>query len=427
MSHINNTEMILSQLAEHSIGSEIIKLAGEVNARIAQGEHIYNLTIGDFNPKVFPIPDELKNYIIECYEQGETNYPAGDGMFVLRDAVSVWIKEQQGLSYAHNEILIAGGARPLIYTLYQTLVDPQEKVLFPVPSWNNNHYTYLTHAQQCFVETTPHNKFMPKVNDIQPHLAEVALLALCSPLNPTGTTFSKDDLEQICDAVLEENKRRLAIGKKPLYVMYDQIYSALTYGDIVHHDPVSLCPEMRPFTIFIDGISKSFSATGVRVGWVFGPAKVIDKMKSILSHIGAWAAKAEQIATAKFLSDSKATSTFLLITKKNIAQRLEEFHDGFQQLRAEGFPVDSIAPEAAIYLTIQLALHGKQTPDGAILSTTPDITSFILREAKIAVVPFSAFGASETSDWYRLSVGTCTQEEVKDIIASLRHALSGLK
>ena len=92
MSHINNTEMILSQLAEHSIGSEIIKLAGEVNARIAQGEHIYNLTIGDFNPKVFPIPDELKNYIIECYEQGETNYPAGDGMFVLRDAVSVWIK-----------------------------------------------------------------------------------------------------------------------------------------------------------------------------------------------------------------------------------------------------------------------------------------------------------------------------------------------
>lgn len=419
-------ELLVSELAEHIIGSEIIKLAAEVNARIAKGEHIYNLTIGDFNPKIFPIPAELKNQIIAAYEKGETNYPAGDGMLSLRDAVGAWITNHQALQYAHNEILIAGGARPLIYAVYQTLVNANETVVFPVPSWNNNHYTYLTHAKPCAVETTPQNKFMPTADELRPHLADAALLALCSPLNPTGTTFKKHDLEQICDAVLEENERRLATGAKPLYVMYDQIYSALTYGDVVHYDPVSLRPAMRPYTVFVDGISKSLSATGVRVGWAFGPKKIIDKMKNILSHIGAWAPKAEQVATGVYLKEKESYTAFLTETKQKIEDRLHGFHKGFQQLRAEGFAVDSIDPEAAIYLTIQLALHGKTTQSGTVLATTQDVTQYVLAEAGIAVVPFSAFGASDTSSWYRLSVGTCTMEDIQDITNALRTALQKL-
>lgn len=420
------SELPVSNLAENIIGSEIIKLAGEVNARIARGEHIYNLTIGDFNPKVFPIPTALKQEIIAAYERGETNYPPGDGMASLRESVSRLLQQRQGLHYATDEILIAGGARPLIYAIYQTLVDANETVLFPVPSWNNNHYTYLTHAQQCWVETTPENKFMPTADELAPHIGNAAVLALCSPLNPTGTVFRKEALEEICDMIVQENASRALSGRKPLYLLYDQIYWALTYGDVEHYDPVSLRPAMRDFTVFVDGISKSLAATGVRVGWAMGPKKIIDKMKSILSHIGAWAPKAEQAATAIYLSDLPRYDDFLAQQKRELEIRLQGFHQGFQQLKSEGFRVDSIAPEAAIYLTVQLAFHGMRTEDGNTLHTTKDVTRYVLDEAKIALVPFSSFGASEDSSWYRLSVGTCKVSDVELIIASLRAALAKL-
>ncbi|MEI6020666.1 MAG: aminotransferase class I/II-fold pyridoxal phosphate-dependent enzyme, partial [Bacteroidota bacterium] len=132
--------MKVSQLAENIIGSEIIKLAAEINEKIKQGEAIFNYTIGDFDPHEFPIPNELKQYIIEEYSNNQTNYPPGDGVLILREAVSKLLKEQCELSYANDEILIAGGARPIIYAIFRTLVDPNENVIFATPSWNNNHY-----------------------------------------------------------------------------------------------------------------------------------------------------------------------------------------------------------------------------------------------------------------------------------------------
>lgn len=422
-------EQQVARMAESLIGSEIIKLAGEVNEKIRNGEKIYNLTIGDFNPKIFPIPSTLKQLIIEAYQNDETNYPVADGMPDLRKAVSNLIRERQGLSYAENEILIAGGARPVIYAIYRTILDPSEKVLFPVPSWNNNHYTHLAsgdYSNQIFVETKPENNFMPTYEELRPHIGEAALLALCSPLNPTGTTFSKAALESICDLVIEENKKRSVAGRKPLYLLYDQIYWALTFGETKHYDPVSLRPELRDVTIFVDGISKSLAATGVRVGWAMGPKDIIEKMKSILSHVGAWAPKAEQVATAKFLSDLQSYDAFLSDIKTKIHDRLVAFHNGFQSLKGKGFGVDSIAPQAAIYLTVQFALHGKKTADGTVLRETKDVTRYILDEAKVAIVPFYAFGSSPDSSWYRLSVGTCKLEEVDSIIAGLASALQKL-
>ena len=412
-------------MAENLIGSEIIKLAGEIKELIAKGERIYNFTIGDFDPKVFPIPAELKEEIIQAYINDETNYPAADGMAELRKEVAKLIKNGQGLTYAENEILIAGGARPIIYAIYQALVDPTDVVLFPVPSWNNNHYTHLSHAQQAFVETLPENNFMPTVEELAPHIQKATLLALCSPLNPTGTVFSKEQLESICDMVIAENQRRSA-DEKPLYVMYDQIYWTLTYGETVHFDPVSLRPELRPYTIFVDGISKSMAATGVRVGWAFGPKKIIDKMKSILGHVGAWSPKAEQMASARFLQNETAVDRFLGDFKKQLEDRLVGFYNGIQTLKSEGLQVDAIAPMAAIYLTVKFDLKGKTTADGRVLDTTEAVTNYLLSEAKLAVVPFYAFGASKSSPWYRLSVGTATMNDVTESIASLRVALNKL-
>ena len=209
--------------------------------------------------------------------------------------------------------------------------------------------------------------------------------------------------------------------------MYDQIYWTLTFGNTVHVDPVSLCPEMKDYTIFIDGISKSFAATGVRVGWAFGPQRIIDKMKSILSHVGAWSPKAEQVATAKYLMNESAVDSYLTAFKNEVNQRLIAFYNGLKEIKNQGFQVDVIAPEAAIYLTVSFNLIGKATSDGKILATTADVTAYLLDEAKIAIVPFNAFGASKDSTWYRISVGTSVLSEIDALFAQLKSALIKLK
>jgi aspartate aminotransferase len=415
----------VSKIAENIIGSEIIKLAGEVNEKIKQGEHIYNMTIGDFNPKEFPIPTELKQYIVDAYFDNQTNYPPADGMLELRNAVSNLLKERGELDYKNDEILIAGGARPLIYSIFKALVDAGDKVIFAVPSWNNNHYSYLNFAESIVIEATPEHNFMPRASDIEPFIKEATLVALCSPQNPTGTIFTKEGLSEICDVIIAENKRR-GPDEKPVYLMYDQIYWALTFGDNKHYNPVSLNPEMKPYTVFVDGISKSLSATGVRVGWSMGPKLIIDKMKAILTHVGAWAPKAEQVATAKYLADLKLYDAFIVEQKKQIIARLDGFYKGFQLLKNEGFRVDAITPQAAIYLTIKFDLHGLKTAEGIELKTTKDITKYILDEAKLAVVPFYCFGADDNSPWYRMSVGTCKVSDVEHVINGLRNALKKL-
>jgi aspartate aminotransferase len=208
--------------------------------------------------------------------------------------------------------------------------------------------------------------------------------------------------------------------------MYDQIYWALTHGGTKHYNPVTLRPEIKNYTVFVDGISKSLAATGVRLGWSMGPKFIIDKMKSILTHVGAWAPKAEQMATAKYLSTLPLYDSFLEIQKEKINARLTGFYNGIQQLKQEGFRVNAISPQAAIYLTVQFKLKGFKTSEGKMLHTTKDVTTYLLDEAKLAVVPFYAFGSSETSDWCRLSVGTCKLEDVTTIIENLKVALNKL-
>lgn len=409
-------------MAESLVGSEIIKLAGEIKDLIAKGGKIHNFTIGDFNPEIFPIPQELNEGIQKMYASNQTNYPASNGMAELRNTVSNYLAKRANLSYTPNEVLISGGARPLIYAAYQSLVDPGDEIVFPVPSWNNNHYTHLTRGKSTFIQTTPDSNFMPTAQDLEGKLDKARLLALCSPLNPTGTVFSKDQLMGICKLVLSINKHRESKGEKPLYLLYDQIYWQLTLGETEHFDPVNLMPEMRDYTIFIDGISKAFAATGVRIGWAMGPEKIIGKMKSILGHVGAWAPKAEQLACAEYLKDSEAVDTYLTDIKSKISSRLNNFYEGFKQLKAEGFGIDVIAPQAAIYLTVNFDLIGKTPSSGQKLSKVEDITAFLLEEAGLALVPFYAFGADRSSTWYRLSVGTAQENHPEQVVQNLRTA-----
>ena len=414
----------LSKMAESLVGSEIVRLGNEINDRIRQGEHIYNFTIGDFDPNIFPIPQELENLVVDAYRAHYTNYPPGDGLLELRLAVAQFLKEWEGLEYAPNEILIASGGRPLIYTIFKTVVDKHDKVIYAVPSWNNNHYVHLHEGEHCVIETTLENNFMPTAADMAPHIKGAALICLCTPQNPTGTTLPKAELEKICSLVLEENSRR-GTEEKKLYIMFDQMYWTLTYGETQHYNPVTLNPPIRPYTIFVDGISKSLAATGLRIGWSFGPAEIIGKMKALLSHLGAWGPMAEQKATAKFLLDKKAIETYFSKFKAGLEERLHRIYNGLKDLKAKGYNVDAVAPQAAIYLTIKLDLAGKKAGE-KILATQADVTAYILSEAKLAVVPFYAFGAQKNSPWYRLSVGTVHLDEIEGMFRQLEAALAAL-
>ncbi|MBC8045898.1 MAG: pyridoxal phosphate-dependent aminotransferase [Fimbriimonadaceae bacterium] len=418
--------MHVSKMAENLIGSEIIKLAAEITQRMKQGEKIYNMTIGDFDPKIFPIPKKLEEEIIHAYRNNETNYPAANGIERLRIAAQHFIKKHQGLDYDLDEFLIAGGGRPLIYATYITLLDAGDKVIYPVPSWNNNHYVHLSHCEKIEIQTKPENNFMPTADEIAPHIKDATLIALCSPLNPTGTTLSKNSLQEICDLVITENNRRSA-DQKPLYILFDQLYWTLTFGEIKHCDPVSLRPELKDYVIYIDGLSKAFSATGIRVGWSFGPKQIIDKMKSILSHIGAWSPKPEQVAAAKYLMMDDEVNSFLSDYKNKIQQRLDSFYAGFKMLQQKNYPVECIAPQAAIYLTLKIDFRGATTAEGNKINTMQDVSDYILDEAKIGLVPFYAFGSSKESPWFRLSIGTCSMDDVKNSIESLERALNKLK
>lgn len=417
--------MKVSALANTLIGSEIIKIGNEVNEMKRKGAQIANLTIGDFDSSIFPIPTALEKAIVDAYQKGHTNYPPADGILSLRETVVELLDDRYELDYEVQNILVAGGSRPLIYATYLALIDLGDKVIYPAPSWNNNHYCHLSSANGVAVVTTVENNFMPTAAQLKPHLKGATLLALCSPLNPTGTMFTQQQLEEICDAVIEENNSRTA-DEKPLYIMYDQIYSLLTFGK-AHVNPVSLRPELKDHVIYIDGISKCLASTGVRVGWAFGPENIISKMKSLLGHIGAWAPKAEQVAVADYFKNKTLVDEFLNGFKNQIQASLDELYQGFQQLKQEGFAVDAVIPMGAIYLTLKIDYIGKTRPDGQVLNNSADVNFYLIKEAQTALVPFSAFGNDENMPWFRASIGGCSLQDIKDMLPRIKAALSKLK
>jgi len=418
--------MNISNIANTLEGSEIIKIAGEINELKSRGHQIANLTIGDFDSNIFPIPQKLTDNIIEAYRSNQTNYPPAEGVSSLRESISKFIKSKFNLDYSSKQIQVSGGSRPLIYGLFMSLIDPGDKVVYPTPSWNNNHYCRFTGATDVPVQTSAENNFMPTAVDIKPHLKGATLLALCSPLNPTGTMFAKKDLEEICDLVIEENKSRSA-DAKPLYIMYDQIYSQLTFGGHVHYDPVSLRPELKDRVIYIDGISKCLAATGVRVGWAFGPEHVMSRMKTIIGHVGAWSPKPEQVATGQFLNQTADWDKFLAGFKAKVQKSLDALYNGFMQLKSDGFAVRAIQPMGAIYLTIQIDYLGKTTPAGELLKTSSDLVFYLINEAGAGLVPFSAFSADPGMNWFRASVGGCSLKDIEEMLPRVREALSKLK
>ena len=415
--------MRLSTLAGSLLGSEILKIAADVRALAADGREICNLTVGDFAPTEFRIPAELEQGIVDGLRRGETNYPPSDGILPLREAVRSLYRRELGIDPALASVVVTSGSRPGIYATYRALVDPGDRVVFPTPSWNNQYYVQLVGADAVAVPCDASSRFMPTRAALEDAVRGARLLVLCSPQNPAGTAFTEETLGGICDLVLEENARR-GTSERPLYVMYDQVYWTLTFGDVRHVHPVQVRPAMAPYTIYVDGVSKSLAATGIRVGWIVAPPDLAGPMSALVGHMGAWAPKAEQGAVAAFIEDGAAFTDFRVAMVGQVRERLDALHHALVAMREDGLPVDVIAPEGAIYLSARFMLGGRTVPDGTLLESDEAVRAYLLRAAGLAVVPLRAFGSEGDSGWHRLSVGAVSVDQIARMLPRLREALS---
>ena len=414
----------LSDMARDLTGSQILKIAAEIRALVAQGREVCNLTIGDFKPQEFPVPAILVDAATEALAAGHTNYPPSDGIMALRNAVVRLYERAFGLRYPVDSVLIASGGRPLIYCTYRALINPGDAVLYPVPSWMNDNYCYLLGARRIEMVMRSEENFLPSADEIRPHLQEARLLCLNTPVNPTGTMISADELARIGEMIVEENHRRAREGQPALYVMYDQMYWMLQFGSCKHVTPAEVVPEMAAYTIFVDGISKSMAATGLRVGWAVAPPHLIAPMKDILGFVGAWAPHPLQVATARVLDDVEGLAAYHGTMLREVEARLQALYQGFSAMAEAGLPVEAVPPQCAIYLSVRFDLRGK-TINGTTFSDNEAIRRYLLEQAGCAVVPFQAFGLQEETGWMRLSVGAVSLAQIEAMLPRVRAALGG--
>lgn len=403
-------------------GSAILAIAAHVGQLVAEGRTVSNFTIGDFDPAIFPIPDALKEGIKDKLDAGETRYPPAVGMPQLRASIRAHYVRHLGLDYPEGTVQVGAGARPPIYSAFESLVNPGDVVVYPVPTWNVGYYVYLRGGESVPVVTSPETGFMPTAADLLPHLGRAQLILLNSPLNPTGTVIAPELLREICEAIVAENAQRLEQGRRPVTLIYDQVYWQLTFGGYRHVTPIELVPEMARYTVLVDAISKCWAATGLRVGWAVAPPYIVGRMKPLVGHMGAWAARAEQLATADLLDDDAAQAAYMDGFKAAIRRRLNILYEGLQGMKADGLPADSLDPQGAIYLSARFDLHGK-TIRGRTIETDEDLRILLVEEAGVAVVPFTAFGYPEGSGWVRFSVGAVSEEAVESAVTRLRALL----
>ena len=415
----------LSPLAASLKGSSILLIAARVRELIAGGRQVCNLTIGDFNPAVYPVPDLLREGTKAALDAGYTNYPPANGIPALREAIVGFYARRLGFEMDPARVSVASGARPLLYAAYTCLVGPGDKVVYGAPSWNNNHYTQIVNAKRVALPVGPEDNFFPTLEAFAPHLHDARVFFINSPLNPSGTMIRREVLAELCDSIVAENERRKLAKTPPLFLIYDQIYWMLQLGDVPHVDPIGVDPRMSDYAIYVDGISKAFAATGMRVGWGLSPAPLAAAMNKLLGHVGAWAPHPAQHATANLLNNDAAVDTYVAWICRQAQDRLQLIFDRISSMAARGLPVRALAPEGAIYLSVELDFRGWVLRDKTLRSNA-DIGDFLLDEAGVAVVPFDAFGAGHAGPWFRLSVGAVEKAALSAALDRIEAAVATL-
>ncbi len=317
-------------------------------------------------------------------KEGKTKYTPAGGLPALKDAIIQKLQKDQGLDYSRKEIMIGIGAKHVLYTLFQVMLNPDDEVIIPSPYWvSYPEQVKLAGGVPVHIEGTAAAQFKVTAQQIRDAVtAKTKAVIINSPGNPTGMIYSKEELQQIADVCKE----------KDIWIISDEIYEKLVYGGEKHVSIAQLSDDAKKRTLLINGVSKSHSMTGWRIGYVAGDADIVNAMTDLASHSTSNPTTTSQYATIEaYNGPQDAVETM----RKAFESRLEQV---YPQLSAiPGFNV--IKPQGAFYLLPDVSEAVKNTG----FANVDDFAAALLTTANVAVIPGSGFGSPDT---IRLSYAT---------------------
>lgn len=361
--------------------SATLAITAKAKEMKAQGIDIIGLGAGepDFNT-----PDHIIEAAYKSLQDGQTKYTPAGGLVELKAAIISKFKEDQGITYKQNEIIVTTGAKHALYNLFQVILNEGDEVIIPTPYWvSYPEQVKLADGVPVYVDGKESNDFKITPEQLDAAITDkTKAVIINSPSNPTGMLYTADELKALGEVALRKN----------IWVVSDEIYEKLVYGDNKHISIAELSPELKEQTIIINGVSKSHSMTGWRIGYAAGNAKVIKAMTDLASHSTSNPTTTSQYGAIAAYTDTQAPVEEM---KKAFQERLNIIYEKLTVIPG----VTCLKPQGAFYLYPNVAEAAKLTGHVSV----DDFVAALLEEANVAVVPGSGFGTPEN---IRLSYAT---------------------
>jgi aspartate/methionine/tyrosine aminotransferase len=396
---------LLADRVNEICASPTMMVAAEAKKLKSEGVDVIDLSMGEPD---FHTPHNIKDAGINAIEENRTRYTLNQGTNELRIAISAKLKRDNNLDYNLNEIIVSSGAKQSVYNSILATVNPGDEVIIPAPYWvSYPAMVSLAGGKTVVVDTDEKTCF--KINPEQllsVITSKTKMLILCNPSNPTGSAYSKKELEAIAEIVLKNN----------FYVLVDEIYEKLVYDDFEFTSFASIDPELKKKTILVNGISKSYAMTGWRIGYTAAPENVVNAINKIQSHTTSHASSISQHAAIEAVAGPQYV----------ISEMLEEFRNRREYFYHELTSIKGITcykPEGAFYLFPNISNYLHTKSNILKVENSFDFAMHLLYEAHIAVVPGSAFGKE---GYLRLSYAT-SMEHLHEAIFRLKKALNKIQ
>jgi aspartate aminotransferase len=373
----------------------------------AQGRSVISLGAGEPD---FDTPDNIKAAAIAAIERGETKYTPVPGIPQLREAIVNKFKRENNLDYLASQVIVGTGGKQILYNAFVATMNPGDEVIIPAPYWvSYPEMVALNGGEPVIVDTTQENNFKLQPADLEAAITpKTKWLIFNSPSNPSGAAYSHDELKALTDVLMRHPH---------VWVLTDDMYEHLCYGDFKFVTPVEVEPDLYDRTLTMNGVSKAYAMTGWRIGYAAGPLELIKAMDMIQGQQTSGACSIAQWAAVEAL---EGPQDFIPERAKIFEQRRDLVVSMLNQAPGIQCPV----PEGAFYVYPSCAgTIGKTAPSGKVIETDVDFVTELLDSEGVAVVQGSAFGLGPN---FRISYATSTEkleeacQRIQKFCASLR-------